>query len=286
MATAVGAAIGSITLLVTAHVALTGVLVIVLLAAGLRLGRTAERLDRLEERQRDDSARTRKALGRGPGSISAKIRHDVIRDVDSLLSLHLLGGPVASGTPLTNYSALPQTCALLRDEVSQLSDGALVVELGGGATTVWMALAVRASGKQVRIVSLDSSSEWVEVTRAALRRNGVENLVDLRYAQLAPGSDGVTSWYSPEAWGDLRDIDLLVVDGPPGASAPTARLPVVDALGARMALQGRVVLDDVDRAPEQAMLDAWLALRFDDDRGAGWRVVDRRERVVLLSRDD
>ncbi|MGD6699309.1 hypothetical protein VWV08_22305, partial [Xanthomonas citri pv. citri] len=65
--------------------------------------------------------------------------------------------------------------------------------------------------------------------------------------------------YDPSAVQDLKDIELLLVDGPPRASGPRARYPALPLLGTRLAPGARIVLDDVDRTEEQEAADAWLA---------------------------
>lgn len=269
----VGGVVGEMPSLVLAAVGLG--LLCMSAALMIRLAAIGRRLDEQDVLLRE----VRKSVGRGPGSLAAKIRHDTIRDVSALLFLHSVTPPEAPGVPLTNYSALPETAELLRDRVSRLPDGALVVEVGSGATTLWMALAIAANERRVRIVSLESSAEWCEVTRSALARNGVAHLVDLRCVSLSTDSDGVV-WYDSDGWIDLDGIDLLFVNGPPGSTAPDARLPVVERLGPRMDPRGHVVVDDVNRPDEKRMVSAWAAL----DSGGGWREVERRERVVVLAR--
>lgn len=288
---AVGIALALIAVLaVTAHNALAIVVVAVLLA-GLqfivillmrRLRRDVEGIVEALDRQQASTKELRKILGRGPGSLSAKRRHDTIRDTAALLTLYTVSPPDAGAMPLTDYSALPDTAVLLQDEIRRLAPGSVVVELGSGATTVWMALAAARAELPVRILSLDSSEEWAEVTRAALERSGVAHLVELRVAGLEPLGPEGTPWYEHAAWSDVEAIDLLFIDGPPGSGAPRARFPVVEAFGQLLAPQARVVVDDADRADEQAMIDAWQ--RLETERP--FTQVGRRERVVVLQRHE
>ena len=75
----------------------------------------------------------------------------------------------------------------------------------------------------------------------------------------APGA----RWYSEEALADLPgDIDLLVVDGPPGnlPGMEQGRAPALPALRGKLAPTALVVLDDVHRPGEQAVLEHWAQL--------------------------
>lgn len=277
---AVLALLGFQTLALVVGIALLASLLLLALLLLLRLRREVRGLTMALDRQQATTKELRKILGRGPGSLSAKRRHDTIRDTAALLTLYTVSPPDAGAMPLTDYSALPDTAVLLQDEIRRLAPGATVVELGSGATTVWMALAAARAELPVRILSLDSSEEWAEVTRAALERNGVAHLVELRAAALEPYGAAGTPWYEHAAWNDVETIDLLFVDGPPGSGSPRARFPVVEAFGPLLAPEARVVIDDADRPDEQAMIGAWQQLHGERP----FTQVGRRERVVVLQR--
>ena len=68
-------------------------------------------------------------------------------------------------------------------------------------------------------------------------------------------------WYDPAALHDLDGIGLLFVDGPPAATGHHARWPAVPLLADRMAVGGRVVLDDLIRDEEKEILARWQELR-------------------------
>ncbi len=233
---------------------------------------------------RKDLARVHRLLGSAPGSLQARLRHDVLRDAQALRTLNDALPSDADHVPLTSYSALPATALLLTEYVRELPSGSTIVELGSGATTLWLALAARRRGDDVRIVSLDTSAEWAAVTRRALERNGVDALVDLRVAELVPLStaEGEQLWYEHAGYDDLQGIALLFVDGPPGATGPMARYPAVEVLGPRLARGAIVVIDDADRDDEQEMVKRWLQAELP---GGQLRSLEQRERTVSLQLD-
>lgn len=226
-------------------------------------------------------ASVQRTLGAAPGSLEARLRHHVIRDTSALLTLHDLYPAPGEHVPLTSWSAYPATALMLTEHVRELSADSTVLELGSGATTVWMALASRRRGGDVRIVSLEASADFAEVTRTAVRRNGVDDLVDLRVA----GLDAVTTkhgeqqWYEAPSWSDLTGIGLLFIDGPPGGTGPQARYPAVELLADRLAAGAIVVIDDADRDDEKAMLADWLAL---DRDGRQPEIIEVRENAAAL----
>ncbi|MEV0264666.1 class I SAM-dependent methyltransferase [Streptomyces sp. NPDC050617] len=136
---------------------------------------------------------------------------------------------------------------------------ALVVELGSGVSTCWLALALRAFDVPGRLVSLEHQAPYALRTRAQVRAAGVADLAEVRAAPLTEVEfDGERwPWYARTAWADLTGCELLVVDGPPGTTGPLARYPAVPLLGERLAPGAAVVLDDYDRADEREAVARW-----------------------------
>ena len=230
---------------------------------------------------RDELRSITRRVGTAPGSLEARLRHHVIRDTSALLTLHDLYPTPGEHVPLTSWSAYPATALMLTEHVRELPADSTVLELGSGATTVWMALASRRRGGDVRIVSLEASADFADVTRTAVRRNGVDDLVDLRVAALdaVTTKHGEQQWYEAPSWNDVTGIGLLVIDGPPGGTGPHARYPAVELLADRLAPGAIVVIDDADRDDEKAMLADWLAL---DRDGRHPEIIEVRENATAL----
>lgn len=262
--------------------AFSGVLALLLMQvqSQSRVLEVAPRADDLKQ-IRDEARTIARRVGTTPGSLEARLRHHVIRDTSALLTLHDLYPTPGEHVPLTSWSAYPATALMLTEHVRELPSGSTVLELGSGATTVWMALASRRRGGDVHIVSLEGSADFAEVTRTAVRRNGVDDLVDLRVAALeaVTTKHGEQQWYESPAWDDLSGIGLLFIDGPPGGTGPHARYPAVEMLAERLAPGAIVVIDDADRDDEKAMLADWLAL---EREGRHPDVVEVRENATAL----
>jgi hypothetical protein len=70
-----------------------------------------------------------------------------------------------------------------------------------------------------------------------------------------------TPWYAEEAIpGDLTQIEMLIVHGPPAPVAKHARFPALPRLMLCMAKQSVVILDDAGRADEVEMVKRWRKL--------------------------
>lgn len=133
----------------------------------------------------------------------------------------------------------------------------LVLELGSGTSTVWIAYALEAIGG--RLVSLDHDPGYAEKTRAALAAHRLDKVAEVRDAPLRPVLlDGRSfPWYDTDALADLREVDLLLIDGPPEKTGPDARYPAMSVLEERLADTATVVFDDAHRQDEQAALRRW-----------------------------
>jgi predicted O-methyltransferase YrrM len=136
----------------------------------------------------------------------------------------------------------------------------IIVELGSGTSTVWMGYALEQAGGG-RLVSLEHLPEFADRTRKLVDIHGLGKLIEVRNAPLRPLQLGEATklWYASEALGDLPEIDLLFVDGPPGPTAPQARYPALPVLSDRLADGATVVLDDASRADEATIVERWCA---------------------------
>lgn len=175
--------------------------------------------------------------------------------------------------------------AALAAIVEAIRPGAVVVELGSGASTVVIARAARGLG--ARLVSVEHDGDWAGRVRSLLGREELDRIARVVEAPLVPGeaAQGVPvsePFRAPPAWYAIEElraacpprIDVLVVDGPPGGDSPRvlARGPAVPALRDRLAGEWAVFLDDASRPAERRTAEAWrqtlgcdLALRDELD---------------------
>ena len=131
----------------------------------------------------------------------------------------------------------------------------LVLELGSGTSTVWIAHHLKQTGG--RIVSCDHDPYYANATRLHLERHSLADIAEVRDAPLVARGEE-TPWYDKSALADLEDIDLLLVDGPPAATGPFARRPALEVLRHSLRPGATVILDDTHREDEQAILREWL----------------------------
>jgi predicted O-methyltransferase YrrM len=181
------------------------------------------------------------------------------RQVEAIQNLSAIL-PTSDVLPATRgWAASPDLLLVLVDQVITQRPS-LIMECGSGASTLWLALALRRFGIDGRIVALDHDPVFAAKTRDFLARHGVSDLAEVRDAPLEDFSlaDGTYSWYARRAWEDLTGIDLLFVDGPPAATGAKARYPALPLLREALNPAATVVLDDLVVPDMQETLRLWL----------------------------
>jgi predicted O-methyltransferase YrrM len=158
-----------------------------------------------------------------------------------------------------DWAASPDLLLLLVDLVIS-ERPSLVVECGSGASTLWLALAMRRFKIDGRIIALDHDPVFGGKTRDFLARHDVLDLAEVRDAPLENFSlnGEAYSWYARQAWEDLTGIDLLFIDGPPAATGHQARYPALPLLSGSLNPVATAVLDDLVVPDMQKVLRLWL----------------------------
>jgi len=178
------------------------------------------------------------------------------REIEALVQLFQQFTPRAP-MPSSGDFALNPTDLLDLLHLVRLRQPRLVVELGSGTSSVWLAYALEQHGG--RLVSLDHDAGYARQTRAMLAAHGLNAVASVRHAPLRElTANGKTyQWYDVDKLTDLTGIDLLLVDGPPEATGPDARYPALSVLAKRLAGTATVVLDDANRPDERDAVRRW-----------------------------
>jgi predicted O-methyltransferase YrrM len=209
-----------------------------------------------------ESQRTLGTLRRIETKIDIDIRTEVKQTFRQLEALQNLNAvlPATDVLPATRgWAASPDLLLVLVDLVIS-ERPSLIMECGSGASTLWLALAMRRFQIDGRIIALDHDPLFGGKTRDLLARHDVGDLAEVRDAPLESFSlDGETySWYARQAWEDLTGIDLLFVDGPPATTGHQARYPALPLLSGSLSPVATVVLDDLVVPDMQKVLRLWL----------------------------
>ena len=231
--------------------------------AGLR--ETQERIER-----RLDAIETGAGADRKAAKATARTGYAQVEDLMALYR----GIDAAEPLPrMRGFAAGPELMRFLYEEVVSRG-GAQVLECGSGTTTVVLAYVMR-SLRAGHVTALEHDPHYAARTRRELETRGLTAwaaVVDAPLTDVDLGGE-VWRWYEPTAI-PHAEIELLLVDGPPGGTGPQARYPALPVLADRLAKDVLVVLDDADRPDERAIASRWAAEfaefeqeRLDFDRG-------------------
>ena len=146
-----------------------------------------------------------------------------------------------------SWAASPDLLLTISEIVKKYRPG-LVVELGSGVST----LIASKSGAR-KIISIDNSEEFGGKTVALLKEHKVRG-AEIRIAALQPYANGST-WYDTSTIKDLKKIDLLIIDGPPGSKNPEARYPALAEFKEKLSAKAVIVIDDVHREGERKLAE-------------------------------
>ena len=227
---------------------------------------------------------TRDIVRRVGADVEKKIEKEIKQTFRQLEALQNLSAvlPASDVLPATRgWAASPDLLVVLVNLVIT-ERPSLVVECGSGASTLWLALAMRRFGIDGRIIALDHDPVFGGKTRDILARHDVRDLAEVRDAPLENFSlDGETySWYARRAWEDLTGIDLLFVDGPPAATGHQARYPALPLLSGSLSPVATAVLDDLVVPDMQDVLRRWL----DAYRDFGSEILPLEKEAAVLRR--
>jgi predicted O-methyltransferase YrrM len=210
----------------------------------------------------DQSTRTFDTVQRVGARIERELKKEIKQTFRQLEALQNLSAvlPVNDVLPATRvWAASPDLLVVLVDLVIAQRPS-LVVECGSGASTLWLALAMRQFGIDGQIIALEHDPVFGDKTRDLLARHDVGHLAEIRDAPLESFDlEGETySWYARRAWEDLKGVDLLFVDGPPATTGHQARYPALPLLAGSLSPAATVVLDDLVVPDMQKVLQLWL----------------------------
>ena len=149
--------------------------------------------------------------------------------------------------PTRSWAASPDLLLLISETVKK-NKPALVVELGSGVSTL-----VCAKSGARKVISIDNSEQYGGKTRDLLTEHKVRG-VEIRIAPLRPYANG-SEWYEVSALKELKKIDLLIVDGPPGSKNPEARYPALKEFKDKLSAKAIVIIDDVNRDGERKLAE-------------------------------
>jgi len=195
------------------------------------------------------------------GGNSHSLERRIIAEVSALVALH--DSSDAGRLPVfASWAMSPLAVHYINSVAARLDSRSMVLELGSGISTAWIAYGLSRVEDPARLVAIDHDPKYAAITRQYLMDLDTDTGAEVILAPLAPVQvDGSTrEWYSTDWVSDINEVGLLIVDGPPAGENPDARYPALPLLLDRLADQATIFIDDAERPGEAGVVDAWLAL--------------------------
>lgn len=156
-----------------------------------------------------------------------------------------------------NWTAAPDFLHLVADYCLR-EKPETIVECSSGASTLVLSRCCQLN-EHGRVYSLENGAGFVRDSRSLLDEFG---LTEYGRVLHAPLKDYLLKGRKFQ-WYDLthfypQQIDLLIIDGPPGAMQKHSRYPALPLLNSYLARQCLVFLDDAARPDERDIVRCWL----------------------------
>lgn len=154
------------------------------------------------------------------------------------------------------WAACPDFLRIIAEK-GMASKPKVIVECSSGVSTIVLARCAQLNGIG-HIYSLEHMPEFAELTRMNLKKHGLSTFATVIDAPLKTYDlNGKTwQWYSMDSM-PKENIDLLIIDGPPGDTGKNVRYPAGPLLFPKLNKGASVFLDDADRTDEKEILSLW-----------------------------
>lgn len=179
------------------------------------------------------------------------------RNIESLFSIFSFLRISAPLPAMREWAISPDFAKLIVESI-RTRKPQLVVELGSGVSTLIAGYALKEAGSGT-VISLDHDEHFAAVTKSNLSKHGLSRLAKVVHAPLHKVLlQGRTHlWYETGALAGLEDVDILIVDGPPGRLQELARFPALPLFWSHLRDNAVILVDDAGRADERKMVELW-----------------------------
>ena len=190
----------------------------------------------------------------------AEAQQTTVKELASLDYLTRTLEPTAFIPAAGGWAASYEIIATLVARVVGSDEAVRYLEVGSGVSTIWLGLAMKRLGRG-SVTTFEHDPEFHRRVLALVHDHGLEDVVDVVLAPLVDQPEpGSPRWYDLSGWEPVEAFDILFVDGPPGDTGSGARYAAYPRLADHLSDPALVVLDDVHRADEAAILARWQGL--------------------------
>lgn len=170
--------------------------------------------------------------------------------------------------PMTGWSMSPRAIVHCLN-IIVLTDRKNILELGGGATTLYIAQLLKITNSNGKLTCIESDPEWFEKLKIQLETYGLTDYVNLILAPLTKVPSrfkfrNQDLWYDTtileDKTKDFTAIDFVIVDGPYGGASSFSRYSAYPFFKAKSTSDIFWLLDDTGRNDEDFIVKEWQKL--------------------------
>jgi hypothetical protein len=182
------------------------------------------------------------------------------RQLEALVGLYQQLDPVAPLPPMRRWAISPDFAIAIMQQVRKTRPQ-LVVEASCGASTIVTAYTLKQNGSG-KVVSLEQDEAFAEITRQRLVEHKLDDIATIIHAPitLLQLNNQEWPWYSTDGLSDLKNIDMLTVDGPSqwGLDQAMVRYPALPYFYEKLSLGATILVDDTNRDHEKRAVARWI----------------------------
>ncbi len=166
--------------------------------------------------------------------------------------------------PKSSYSMSPVALLHVINEIV-INNRRVILELGTGVSTVYIAKVAKDLGLELEIVSIDENPDWQNTIGGYLKKLGCEDIVRFCHSDIDEASD--CGWYQEDVLSELFvknsfRFDCIIIDAPSTHDHVSARSRAIPFLMDSGFIQEEyaIYLDDTYRNAEKKIAKDWKAL--------------------------
>lgn len=167
--------------------------------------------------------------------------------------------------PITSWSLSPAQVHHICNDIV-INKRKNIIEFGAGYSTICIAQLLKINKIEATFYSIEDNQDWIDDLKGILKSLELTDYVNLIHAPLK-NIEKEYLYKNQEKWYDttilsentrnIKNIDLLIVDGPFGGSTPFARHSAFPFFKNRLSENFAIFLDDTNRIGEKEILAAW-----------------------------
>jgi predicted O-methyltransferase YrrM len=160
----------------------------------------------------------------------------------------------------TKPALRPQSVVTILNDIL-INDRRVIVELGGGISTYYIARLLQQLGG--RLYTVEHDAGWADqLERDLEQQGGLDGVTVIRAPLMESTFSGrLQQWYDQSAIAEVlgdQTVDLLLIDGPPSQQDDRAiRYGALPCFIDRLSDRYMIALDDARRSGERKVVDRW-----------------------------